>query len=66
MPHSHTGLLATVPSNANGNGENSTTLMGFQTGDVTKEITASSGLHTQTSLFFMQANPILRHILSKT
>lgn len=59
MLHSPTGLLATVPSNANGNGENSTTLMGFQTGDVTKEITAPLGLHTPTSLFFMQAMLIL-------
>uniref|UniRef100_A0A8C2GF76 Cryptochrome-1 n=1 Tax=Cyprinus carpio TaxID=7962 RepID=A0A8C2GF76_CYPCA len=37
------GLLAMVPSNPNGNGENSTTLKGFQTGDETKEVTAPSG-----------------------
>lgn len=37
------GLLATVPSNPNGNGENSTNFMGFQTGDVSKDVTASSG-----------------------
>lgn len=37
------GLLATVPSNPNGNGENSTNFIGFQTGDVIKEVTTSSG-----------------------
>ncbi|TRY58935.1 hypothetical protein DNTS_013432 [Danionella cerebrum] len=37
------GLLAMVPSNANGSGENTTTLMGFQSGDMTQEVAASSG-----------------------
>lgn len=42
-----TGLLAMVPSNPIGNSENCTTFgEGFQTGDVTKEVNAPSGLDT--------------------
>ncbi|XP_016403346.1 cryptochrome-1-like [Sinocyclocheilus rhinocerous] len=50
------GLLAMVPSNPNGNSENSTTIKGFQTGDVTKEVNAPSGYsqgewHGRTMLY---------------
>lgn len=38
------GLLATVPSNPNGNGENSTSMMGIPTTDATQDTAASSGI----------------------
>ncbi|KAI4905827.1 hypothetical protein NFI96_001462 [Prochilodus magdalenae] len=44
------GLLATVPSNPNGNGENSTGMMGLPPAETTQETTASSG-------YQMPANP---------
>lgn len=38
------GLLAMVPSNPNGNGENSTSMMGIPTADATQDTAASSGI----------------------